>query len=447
MSSNFVKNASVIKKQFNSGTTFLGGNSTKSNINDNYAWEHSSFTSNIGSSNICYPLNHNFQTNEINNFSGNRLTNFGTTSNALHPSGGFNIIKVDLSSMRSDQQTRLEVYYSKTRDLNDAIVKYTTIFKESTNFYRNYPVENNYFTIALTNMDETPNQTSVISGEITLSKYTEFNAPIQILDETDRYMMSNLTRNSNNFKNDVIISRVADVLQTDVISNMDSDNGLVNKICWNADMTNNYDFSVGVRPMVVRSDNSKEGIGIAVSTLTTNGLVVNNILSNGTSNVGLMFDAYFVGDIRCSSQNTGNIVVADRDNGRIYNYCDALSGRSTSLNYISPNEGKAIIEDLNLSGRLALEQKNNFKLEKLNFTSNTRSVIYQTNKKDCSLENNVKLNSLLNGSSLSNGVYIGGNDCIIGSMVNGLGDTTAYEFSQLATRLNITEYRETSRYK
>ena len=80
MSSNYSKIAPNIKKSLLSGNSFNQGSFPKSNLNDNAGFRFSNFTSNIGSSNICYPFNHNFQTPLVDDFG---------TSNLMIPSGEF----------------------------------------------------------------------------------------------------------------------------------------------------------------------------------------------------------------------------------------------------------------------------------------------------------------------------------------------------------------------
>jgi len=425
MSSNYTKVSPSIKKSLISGTSFNQGAFPKSNLNNNNGFQFSNFTSNVGGSNICYPLNHNYQTPIIGDYG---------TSNLMIPTDEFNIIKVDISTQNTIEDTRLDIIYGHNEKLEDSTIKYSTIIGAGTNFYRNYPIENKFFAISLKNL--AIGGSSEIDGSVTFSKYTQFNAPVQLSDKINRFTMGSIERQANNFDFDVINGRVTDVNKVERIGVMPSDYGNKNQICWGINAFNNFSTSNDFRPLVVRTeggDNTSKQIvieGIA----TDNEYVKEFItLASGSSNAFTFNEYKFVGNTYFLEQGENNsdyVVVADRDNGVIYNYIEGGSTTSTAMLYTCPSDSTAIIEDINLSGRMNLVNRSHFDLTKVNYTSNSRTSIFQNRTIDDSLNTVVPLNYKLEAG-----------DCLIGSMKDGNGSNTITEGdSVLFSRLNIYEF-------
>jgi len=427
MSSNFTKIAPNIKKSFTSGTSFNQGAFPKSNLNNNAAFQFSTFTSNIGASNIAFPFNHNYQTPIVGDYG---------TSNLMIPSGEFNVLKVDISSQKTNDDTRLDIYYGHNQNLEDSTIKYSTIIEGGTNFYRNYPIENEYFSISLKNLDQTISESSIIDGRVTLSKYTQYNAPIQLSDEINRFTMGSIERQANNYNWDIINGRVSDVSKVERIGVMPTDYGNAEQIVWGINSFNTFKTALDFRPLVVRTeggDNTNtevviEGIGIG------NEYIKESVtLPSGSSNAFTINEYKFVGNMYFlnGGENGGlSVIAADRDTGVVYNYIEGDSTTSTSLLYTCPTDKTAIIKDINLSGRMNLVNRSHFDLTKVNYTSNSRTSIFQNRTIDDSLNTSVSLNYKLEAG-----------DCLIGSMKDGNGSNTITEGdSALFSRLNIYEF-------
>lgn len=428
MSSNFTKIAPNIKKSLQSGTSFNQGAFPKSNIKDNAGFRFSTFSSNIGSSNIAYPFNHGYQTPTVGDFG---------TSNLMIPSGEFNVIKVDISSQNTSYDTRLDVRYGHTESLEDSTIKYSTIIEPGTNFYRNYPIENEYFSISLKNLDESVSGHSDLDGRVTLSKYTQYNAPVQLSDEIDRFTMGSIERQANNYDWDVVNGRVTDVSKVERIGVMPSDYGNAEQIVWGINAFNDFDTSNDFRPLVVRTEGGGDNGG---KEIVIEGIGRGNIferefvtLPSGSSNAFTTTEYKFVGNMyfKDGGENAGlYVIAADRDTGVIYNYIDGDSTTSTSMLYTCPSDKTAIIEDINLSGRMNLVNRSHFDLTKVNYTSNSRTSIFQNRTIDDSFNTVVPLNYKLEEG-----------DCLIGSMLGGNGSNTISEGdSVLFSRLNIYEF-------
>ena len=427
MSSNYSKIAPDLKKSLLSGTSFNQGSFPKSNLNDNAGFRFSNFTSNIGSSNICYPFNHNYQTPFTNDYG---------TSNLMIPSGDFNVIKVDLSTQNTIQDTRLELRYGHNQLLENSSIRYSTIIQAGSNFYRNYPIENEYFSISLKNLANSDGNYSIIDGRVTLSKYTEYNAPIQMSDEINRFTMGNVERQANDFNFDIINGRIEDIKKVERIGIMPTDYGNAEQIVWGINNFNSFKTSEDFRPLVIRSiGGDNNGKVIDIEGIATGGIFVREsvTLPSGSSNAFTISEYKFVGNMffRDAGENDANyVIVADRDTGIVYNYIDKGSTTSTSLLYTCPSDTSAIIKDINLTGRANLVNRSHFDLTKVNYTSNSRTSIFQNRIVDDSINTLVPLNYRLQAG-----------DCLIGSMKDGNGSNTITEGdSVLFSRLNIYEF-------
>jgi hypothetical protein len=429
MSSNYTKVAPNIKKSLISGTSFSQGSFPKSNLNNNSGFRFSDFTSNIGSSNTCFPLNHNFQTALVGDYS---------SSNLMIPSDEFNVIKVDISTQNTIQNTRLDVFYGHNQSLDNSSIRYSTIIQSGSNFYRNYPVENKFFSISLKNLDDSAEGSSEVKGSVTLSKYTQYNAPVQMSDQIDRFTMGTLERQANDFNFDIINGRISDVKKVERIGEMPSNYGNPEQIVWGIDAFNNFALSEDFRPLVLRSEGVSPNNGnkqVIIEGIATGDIFVTELvtLAPGTSNAFTISEYKFVGNMYFQDggeNEADNLVAADRDTGTIYNYIDGSSTTSTSLLYTCPSETSAIIHDINLNGRTNLVNGSYFNLSKVNYSSNSRTNIYQNRTIDDSLNTVIPLNYKLEAG-----------DCLIGSMLGGTtsntesqGDTTIF------SRLNIYEF-------
>ena len=433
MSSNYSKIAPTLKKSFVSGTGLNQGLNPSPNINDNYTFKNNTFTSNIGFSNICYPLNSSFQTSDLT------LFDFSPASNAMISSADFNVIKIDISSKDTTYDTRLDVYYSHDGVYGNADVRYSTIITGGTNFYRNYPIENEFFSISLRNLGgEVLTDFSNLEGRVTLSKYTQYNAPVQIGDEIDRFKMGSLVREGSDFEFDVVNDLVKDVKKVNRQGIMPTDLGKAEMNLWGAGIYNDFNVSNDFRPLVIRSEggnaSNDNGKVVTIKGIATgNEYIVENVTLAGTSNAFTIGEYKFIGDmfLKDGGQVEGDyIICADSQSGVPYNYMDGVSNKTTSLAYTAPSETSSIIKDISLNGRTNLVNDSIFNLKKINFTSNSIESLYQNRTSDSDINTVVPLNIKLDAG-----------DCIIGEMREGNSSNITTEgITTMVGRLNIYEF-------
>lgn len=425
MASNFVNTAPKLKKSFQSGFSFNQGLTPKNNEKDNYSFKNSIFTSNIGSSNIVYPLNENVQLTSDSDF------NF--LSNQMVPSGIFNVLKVDLDTNNCSHDIKLQVRYGHNANLGDSQIKYSTIISPNTQFYRNYPIENEYFAISLKCDDDSAIFNSV-DGRVTLSRYTQYNAPVQITDSLDRFKMSSLEREGNDFYNDIIIGRVSDVRKKQLMAVMPSDYGQPDNLIWGIEAVDRFYYGDSALPLVVRSSSpSDSGQRIKIKGINQlSNYVEEEITLAGTSNAFTFEDYKFVGGMEMvDKDNTGDIICESNLTGLPFNFMAAGFSNSTSFLYTCPSDTKAIIKNIQFNGKLDLINNPNILVKKINHTSNTNVNLYFNNTGEGIIDTNTILDITLDSK-----------DCVIGNIQGGLSntDTANLGVSSLTGFMNVIEY-------
>lgn len=414
MSSNFSTIAPKLKKQYTSGT-FLGQGSTKSSINDNYNFQFSQFTSNIGVGESFYP----FQIEQYVPFTTPQ--NYGTfTSNAMVEEGNFNIIKVDLHNT-SNVNVELNVCYAQENDIRESEVKYTAQVNAGDQFYRNYPVENRHFSIYLKNLDTT--HRAFVDGDVTLSRYTQYNTPGQIVDIINDKTLVNLDRVCNDFYDDVILGRVQGVSKVDRIG-VTSNMIVTDQSAWN--WQEKFDWATNSSSIPYAQSSSNADVhDITIAGLDdSDNYITDTVTLTGTMASDFTKTFKVVTDIRMEGTNAGFINIVNNSSTATLNYADAYAGRSTTLAY-TPASKKAVVKDMILNGTFGLVQNTRFYLYKVH-TSKREELIWATELRDNKLCETIPVDILVNEGEIIYGEYE--------------NDATFGDESRMTVKLNIVEY-------
>ncbi len=429
--SKFVASAPKLPKSFQSGQ-FLGGTLNKPNI-DNLVggFGGSTFTSNIIGSQTIYP----FLNNEVSTTEG-VYTAF--TSNAMINTDNFNIIKLDLGSV-GDYKVKVSALYSHTNDIRDSYIKYSTIIEANQPFYRNYPVENNFFQLALTKVEGGDDTHQIIKGDINLTKFTEFNTPSQLSDTINRFNMSLINRQGNEYIDDVLIGRLDDVKKTSRVGICDSITVLKQNV-WN--FNGNEDFSNLTNTACVIRSSSVSDIGLKVRVKGWSGDVSTQLEEeivelDGTSNIGIITEFKAISDMRILGAdqtagvytNTGEVEIYRFGTNELLSQMEKGYGRQSSLQYICPPSYKSVIKQLQVNGRTAYNLESKLSLYRVEGEYGNKELIYQNNMFDSEINNEVNLDIGLNPLDIVYGVIDSSN---IG--IPDMGD------SQYSIRMNIIEY-------
>jgi hypothetical protein len=378
------------------------------------------FTSNIGTSNIGIPLS-----GEKLEYSQSELDAY-LTSNAMVDTANFNVIKLDIDNSKGEANLVLDIYYGTTQNLSNAVKKFSTIIEVGDLFYRNYPVENQYFNFTIKNVSEA--NRAKFNGRVTMSRYTQFSVPTQISDNINRFSLGNVSRSANSFDNDILIDRVSDIQKTDRLGVMDSVLATKQSL-WNHDSAFNFTSNLST-DMVARSDNPLDTMTILIGGKSAKDIYQSEQLTlSGTSNVFGILNYKVIDDIVVSDglTNTGNVVIERVGSGEVMNYMNAGAGRSTSMIYTCPENKKAIIKTFSLNGTTALNTESKVKLYKVQ--DNERNIlVYQNNTRDAQIIESQDLDIKLDAGETIYGEVDSSN------ITSNLGD------SYFSSRLNVLEY-------
>ena len=418
MSSNFIQFEPPKSKALQSGNFLNQGIGLKSNINDNASFGGNKFNTAIKTGNVAYPFNFGVQTTTVD-------TDYTTfTSNSMVASGDFNVIKTSIDNVGLGD-IKLRVLYNHEQNIKTSVEKYSTTIKAGDLFYRSYPVENEYFSMSLEN---TSTFDTSILGNITLSKFTQFSAPSQIEDSINKFNLTNLSRDSNDFRDDVLVDRVDNVNKATRLGIVDSIQALEQTI-YNEGQSFNFTSNTA-QDVVIRSteasDSGKEvlvtGLGLADTTAT------DRITLSGTSNAFSISSFKWIDNMTMiDSNNAGKLTCASVATGEVFNIMDADAGRSTSLIYGCPTNKKSVLKDIKINGRSGLECATKVELYKVKKNLH-KTLLYKNNAVDSELNNYIKLNEGLTAGDLVYGTLTSANTA------SALGD------SAISVLMNVYEY-------
>lgn len=378
------------------------------------------FTSNVGTSNIGIPLNDTRLTYTQSEF------DLKQASNAMVNTSNFNVVKMDIDNSKGEANLVLDIYYGTTNNLSEAVKKYTTIISVGELFYRNYPIENQFFNFTCKNVSES--NVALFNGRITMSRFTQYNVPNQISDNINRFSLATVDRSGNSFDNDILIGRVQDIVKTDRIGVMDS--VLATKqTFWNHDSA--FDFTSNTSTdIIAKSSSNLDSMTIFIGGKGATDVYQSEKLTlAGTGDVFGLLNYKVIDEIVVENgeTNNGNVEIRRVGTGEVMNYMNAGAGRSTSMIYVCPENTKAIIKNFSLNGFTSLNTESKVKLYKVQ--DNERSIlVYQNNTRDAQIIESQDLDIALIGGETLYGEVDSTN------ITSNLGD------SYFSSRLNVLEY-------
>tara|TARA_R110000744_G_scaffold71533_5_gene144193 strand:+ start:2033 stop:3304 length:1272 start_codon:yes stop_codon:yes gene_type:complete len=421
MSSNFIQFQPPKSKALQSGSFLNQGIGIKSNINDNASFNGNTFNTSILGSNVAYPFNFGVQTVGV----ATDYANFG--SNSMVASGDFNIIKTSINNYGAGN-IKLRVLYNHDQNIKTSVERYSTTIKAGELFYRNYPVENEYFSMSIENTEQAGSTGTSVKGKVTLSKFTQFNAPAQVEDTINRFALADLSRATNEFKDDILIDRIEDINKATRLGIVDTIQSLEQTI-YNEGQAFNFTSNTS-QDVVIRSteasDSGKDvlitGLGIGDTTAT------DRVTLTGTSNAFSVSSFKWIDNMTMvDSNNSGKLTCASVATGEVYNVMDADAGRSTSLIYGCPTNKKSVLKDIKINGRSGLECATKINLYKVK-NNLYKTLLYKNNAVDSELNNYIKINEGLSAGDLVYGTLTSANTA------SALGD------SAVSVLMNVYEY-------
>jgi hypothetical protein len=280
----------------------------------------------------------------------------------------FNIIKVscdtDLRPIDSDGLPKrinddnltmfMDILQGHSED--NLAVSYTTPINTQEVFYRNYPVNNNFFNVRFRNEQSSNIH---ISYEVSLSKFTQFTPPSQLGDKVAFAEMTNLNRNANTFYDDVSRGKFGNA---EIINSFGycekniSNTQILSPVYIQENTANTFTQVTGV------SDSVADGFEIQVSGQTNFlnlGRISNGIEINGTSPGTISLNPFrYIDtvDFPDGVTNTGNISIYRNGTTDLVAYIpQGFRNVSSPMYYINRFE-EGVLKEVKLTGTTVMQE-------------------------------------------------------------------------------------------
>ncbi len=305
----------------------------------------------------------NSKKSNINVLANDTYDVFKTLKNVAEPIevSNFNIIKLSIdtdlknsgSANINPDDISIFVDVMEGHNPNNMVLSYSTPITTQSVFYKNYPVRNKFCNVKFRN-----NQGSNIhlDYEVSLSKFTQMNPPVQIGDNVEFSAMSNLTRAGNEYYDDVSRNKFAN-------------SSLVNRFGY---FTNNVSSTQVVSPVNIQTNTSNtytEVFGISDSALdafefTINGETdgfstlreANGIQLLGTSNGTVSINRYkYIDTVDLPQTNKGNITIFKTGTSEPVAFIPkGFANVSSPLFFINTIE-EGVLKEIRVKGRTILQ--------------------------------------------------------------------------------------------
>jgi hypothetical protein len=262
----------------------------------------------------------------------------------------FNVIQVSMDTFyEADPSKYLNVNIKQGLHPDHCTTSYQTPVKGGVNFFRNYPVKNNFMNVNIENPFTTDTNCNVV---ITLSKFTQFNPPSQIGDQVKFKEMTNLNRNANKFYDDVARDKfesVEVINRTGSFRTGNSTAQILAPIQVLPNLSNSY------AEVYCQSDSISDTFEIALSGDTdvgADGRIENQIELFGTSMSEITlnrFKSIDTVDLR-GNNNSGNITVYHSGTNKLLNYIPKDYANTSACLYYVESRATAVLKQVHIDG-------------------------------------------------------------------------------------------------
>lgn len=325
--------------------------------------------------------------------SGSTLTYFEDSySNAAPiPTSNFNVIKVSVDTLHSNNEleTYLTLNVKQGHYQEKLSTTYSTPIITGTNFYRNYPVENEFFNIEFENQYQSNIHANV---SVELSRYTQFNPPTQLQDKVSWKELGNLNREGSNFNEDVALGQFDGVRQIDVFGFVENAN--TDRMVCPIDVQPNLS-NVYAEVYAVSDSNLDTGeIFIEGDTdISLDGRISDGITLFGTSNSTISINRFrSLDSVRIPFTNTGNVSIYHNGTTNALSYVPSGYARQTNALFYVSTRSEVIIEEVAIEslavlqdGELRISQYDNSTFKKVLWSTKIsdghQSIIWTPNVK------------------------------------------------------------------
>jgi hypothetical protein len=294
------------------------------------------------------------------------LTFFEERGNAAPvPTSNYNVIKVSIDTLHDNnlEKNYLLLNLKQGHYKDKLSTTYSTPILTGTNFYRNYPVENEFVNLEIQN-EYAANIHANISVE--LSRYTQYNPPTQLQDVVQWKELANLNRDGASFDEDVARGLFKPIINVDVFGYVENANTdrMVCPIEVQPNLSNVY-----TEVYAVSDSNTDQGeIFLSGDTdESVDGRVNNGITLFGTSNSTISVNRYrSVDSVTFPFTNTGNISIYHNGTTNALSYVPKGYARTSNCLYYVSTRSQVIVNEVKVEsistmndGELRISQYNN----------------------------------------------------------------------------------------
>jgi hypothetical protein len=265
----------------------------------------------------------------------------------------FNVIQVSLDTKNSnnDPSDIFSVKLSQGLARTSLDETYESPLLAQSNFFRNYPVANNFAQITL---DNTIGQNDLHCNVcITLSKFTQFNPPSQLGDTVEFKSMANLTRNANYFIDDVSRGLVPSVNLINIQGMMLQESSNTHVVCpieFQVPTSNTYAevYAVSDSPL----DTFELDISGDTDSVGRLGRNTNGITLQGLTPSVISIDRYKSIDLISTRgiTNSGNISIKATGTNIPYNYIPKGWANTAAAVYYIQNNSVGVLKEIRVNG-------------------------------------------------------------------------------------------------
>jgi len=332
----------------------------------------------------------------------------------------FNVIRVNIDTQKyflyetqEEKEIFLDVLQGNSPD--SLSVSYTTPVKVPFVFHRSYPVKNNFCNLKFRN---NTSANVYIDYDISLSKFSQFNPPSQLGDKVEFKEMSNLTRNGNEFYDDVSREQFANasvINRFGYFKNNVSNNQIISPVNILENTSNTF------IEVYANSDSNLDTFEFTINGNTDildTGRAANAIELFGTSNSLISLNRYkYIDTVDLPQLNTGNISIYKSGSSDLIAYIPKnTSALSSPLYYINKIE-EGVLKEVIVNG--LTQMQNGYVEVRLDQTSNLGNkikTIWSTNILDGKIQNIWKPDYKIPSNSTIYAIVRGLNTTIYGNV-------------------------------
>lgn len=270
------------------------------------------------------------------------------------PTSNYNVIKVSVDTMHDNNNTEnyLILNLKQGHYKEKLSTTYSTPILTGTNFYRNYPVENEFVNIEFQN-EYLANIHANVSVE--LSRYTQYNPPTQLQDKVTWKELANLNRDGASFDEDVALEQFDGIKMVDVFGYVENSNSdrMVCPIDVQPNLSNVYAEVYAV------SDSNLDAGEIFLTgdtDFSLDGRISDGITLFGTSNSTISVNRFrSIDGVNFGFTNKGNVSIYHNGTANALSYVPQGYARVSNALYYVSTRSKVVVNEVRIESLTFLQ--------------------------------------------------------------------------------------------